>query len=129
MGQKSDKDTFMSIYDYSQILDDLFKYFKEMGLTIVELWSQSAVLNDQRLEAIRKAFLEYFAMMEVNYGSRSIEMYKESKTILDNIKAKDITEALYSLNTILVEEEIGLIGGKIGHSPTNYDVIYEIMRI
>ncbi len=122
MGQKPEKDTFLSIYDYSQIMDDIFRYFREMGLAIVELWQQSAVLNDQRLEAIRKAFLEYFAMMEVNYGSRSIEMYAESKAMLNDIKPREVTDALYSLKSILVEEEIGIISGKIGRQPTNFEV-------
>ena len=103
-------------------MDDIFRYFREMGLAIVELWQQSAVLNDQRLEAIRKGFLEYFAMMEVNYGSRSIEMYAESKAMLNDIKPREVTDALYSLKSILVEEEMGIIGGRLGKQPTSFEV-------
>lgn len=121
-GQKVEKDTFLSLYEYSNSMEEIFKYFKEMGLSIVDLWQQSAQLNDQRIDSIRRAFLEYFAMMEVNYGSRAIDSYAEAKALLNDIKPREITEQLYSFKTILVEEEIGIISGKIGKRPTNYDV-------
>ena len=103
-------------------MEDIFRYFKEMGLAIVDLWQQSAQLNDQRIDSIRRAFLEYFAMMEVNYGSRSIEAYAEAKSILNEIKPREITEQLYSFKTLLVEDEMGTIGAKIGKRPATYDV-------
>ena len=103
-------------------MEDIFKYFKEMGVAIVELWKQSASLNDQRVDGIRKAFLEYFAMMEVNYGSRSTEAYVTSKSILNDIKSREVTDAMFHVKSILVEEEIGLISGKLGKKPTGPDV-------
>ena len=121
-GQRVEKDTFLSLYDYSHHIEAIFLYFKEMGLAIVDLWQQSAVLNDQRVDSIRRAFLEYFAMMEVNYGNRSTEAYAEAKTILNDLKARDITDQLFSFKNILVEEEMGIMASKIGKRPASYDV-------
>jgi len=108
-------------------MEDINRYFKEMGQAIVELWQQSAALNDQRLDAIRKAFIEYFSLMEVNYGARSVELYAEARTILNDIKPREITEAMYSLRAVLVEEEIGFITSKIQRKPANYDVLVFII--
>lgn len=103
-------------------MEDIFKYFKDMGLAIVDLWQQSAALNDQRVDGIRKAFLEYFAMMEVNYGSRSTEAYADSKAILNEIKSRSVTDAMFQVKSILVDEEIGLVSSKIGKKPTTPEV-------
>ena len=86
--KSSDKDTYMAIYEYSQQVEDIYKYFKELGAGIVELWIQSAALNDLRLEAIRKSFLEYFNLLESTYGPRALDSYSKAKNILSELRPR-----------------------------------------
>ena len=94
-----EKDTFLSLYEYSHHIEDKFMYFQEMGVVIVEPWKKSAPLNDQRVDGISEAFIDYVRWC------RSTEACEASNSVLVDIRSRGVTHAMPHAISILIEEE------------------------
>lgn len=84
-GVRVQKDTFVSLNDFSVHVNGIYDTIKEFGILNVQMWDQAMILDEKRFMAIKQSFLTYFKLIGESFICTRLNLYGEATTVWEKV--------------------------------------------